>query len=154
MCRAKSVSSYTNSILACREARAEGYDEAVLLDTSGFVAEGPGENIFIVKRGTLWEPDNPAALDGITRRSLQALAAELGYGIRTRRLTRDDLYIADEAFFSGTAAEVTPIVEVDRHRIGSGAPGPVTRALQQAFFACVRGESDAHREWLTPVASA
>lgn len=150
MCRAKSVSTYTNSILACREARAEGYDEALLLDTDGFVAEGPGENVFVVKRGVIYEPEITSALDGITRRTLQVLADEAGYEIRARRVTRDELYIADEVFFTGTAAEITPVVEVDRRRVGSGRPGPVTRALQQRFFACVRGEDAAHADWLTP----
>ncbi|QDF95220.1 branched chain amino acid aminotransferase [Azoarcus sp. DD4] len=151
MCRAKSVSTYTNSILACREARAEGYDEALLLDTDGFVAEGPGENVFMVKRGVIYEPEVTSALDGITRRTLQVLADEAGYEIRARRITRDELYIADEVFFTGTAAEITPVVEVDRRRVGSGQPGPVTRALQQRFFACVRGQDAAHADWLTPV---
>lgn len=151
MCRAKSVSTYTNSILACREARAEGYDEALLLDTDGFVAEGPGENVFVVKRGVIYEPEITSALDGITRRTLQVLADEAGYEIRARRITRDELYIADEVFFTGTAAEITPVVEVDRRRVGSGQPGPVTRALQQRFFACVRGRDAAHAGWLTPV---
>lgn len=150
MCRAKAVSTYTNSILACREARAEGYDEALLLDTDGFVAEGPGENVFMVKRGVIYEPEITSALDGITRRTLQVLAEEAGYGIRARRITRDELYIADEVFFTGTAAEITPVVEVDRRRVGSGRPGPVTQELQRRFFACVRGEDAAHADWLTP----
>lgn len=151
MCRAKAVSTYTNSILACREARAEGYDEALLLDTDGFVAEGPGENVFMVKRGVIYEPEITSALDGITRRTLQVLADEVGYEIRARRITRDELYIADEVFFTGTAAEITPVVEVDRRRVGSGLPGPVTQALQRRFFACVRGEDAAHADWLTRV---
>ncbi|KAA3652306.1 MAG: branched-chain amino acid transaminase [Proteobacteria bacterium] len=150
MCRAKSVSTYTNSILACREARQEGYDEALLLDTDGFVAEGPGENVFVVKRGTLYEPEITSALDGITRRTLHALAADAGYTIASRRITRDELYVADEVFFTGTAAEVTPVVEVDRRRVGNGTPGPVTRELQRRFFATVRGEDHTHRDWLTP----
>lgn len=154
MCRAKSVSTYTNSILACREARAEGYDEALLLDTDGFVAEGPGENVFVVKRGVIWEPEITSALDGITRRTIHTLAAEAGYEIRARRITRDELYVADEVFFTGTAAEITPVVEVDRRRVGDGAPGPLTRELQRRFFACVRDEGsdgDRHAEWLTRV---
>lgn len=151
MCRAKSVSTYTNSILACREARAEGYDEALLLDTDGFVAEGPGENVFVVKRGVIYEPEITSALDGITRRTLQVLADEAGCEIRARRITRDELYIADEVFFTGTAAEITPVVEVDRRRVGSGRPGPLTLELQRRFFACVRGEDAAHADWLTPV---
>lgn len=151
MCRAKSVSTYTNSILACREARAEGYDEALLLDTDGFVAEGPGENVFVVKRGVIWEPEITSALDGITRRTIHALAQEAGYEIRARRITRDELYVADEVFFTGTAAEITPVVEVDRRRVGSGQPGVMTRELQQRFFAAVRGEDRRHAEWLTRV---
>lgn len=151
MCRAKSVSTYTNSILACREARAEGYDEALLLDTDGFVAEGPGENVFVVKRGVIWEPEITSALDGITRRTIHALAQEAGYEIRARRITRDELYVADEVFFTGTAAEVTPVVEVDRRRVGNGQPGVMTRELQQRFFAAVRGEDRRHAEWLTRV---
>lgn len=151
MCRAKSVSTYTNSILACREARAEGYDEALLLDTDGFVAEGPGENVFLVKRGVIHEPEITSALDGITRHTLHTLAADAGYEIRTRRITRDELYVADEVFFTGTAAELTPVIELDRRRIGNGRPGPVTRELQRRFFACVRGEpGNGHPDWLTP----
>lgn len=150
MCRAKSVSTYTNSILACREARQEGYDEALLLDTDGFVAEGPGENVFVVKRGQIYEPEITSALDGITRRTIHALAADAGLRIASRRITRDELYVADEVFFTGTAAEVTPVVEVDRRRVGSGSPGPVTRELQRRFFATVRGEDDSHGSWLTP----
>ena len=152
MCRAKSVSTYTNSILACREARAEGYDEAVLLDTDGFVAEGPGENVFVVKRGVIWEPEITSALDGITRRTIHALAQEAGYEIRARRITRDELYVADEVFFTGTAAEITPVVEVDRRRVGKGTPGVVAGELQRRFFAAVRGEDGSHSDWLTRVA--
>lgn len=155
MCRAKTVSTYTNSILATREARADAYDEALLLDTDGFVAEGPGENIFLVRDGVLHEPEIQSALDGITRRSILTLAREAGIAVVSRRITRDELYIADELFFTGTAAEVTPIVELDRRRIGNGTRGPITQALQQAFFACARGEPSEqalrHREWLTPV---
>ena len=152
MCRAKSVSTYTNSILACREARSDGYDEALLLDTDGFVAEGPGENIFLVKRGIIHEPEITSALDGITRRTIHALALEAGYEIVSRRITRDELYVADEVFFSGTAAEITPVVELDRRRISDGSPGPVTRDLQSRFFACVKGSDPTHRAWLTCVA--
>ncbi|TVT47991.1 MAG: branched-chain amino acid transaminase [Denitromonas halophila] len=150
MCRAKSVSTYTNSILACREARLEGYDEALLLDTDGFVAEGPGENVFVVKRGKLYEPEITSALDGITRRTIHALAADAGLEITARRITRDELYVADEVFFTGTAAEVTPVVEVDRRRVGTGRPGPITQDLQRRFFATVRGEDTEHADWLTP----
>ena len=118
MCRSKSVSTYANSILANREARADGYDNALLLDTEGFVAEGSGENIFLVRDGRLIEPEPASALDGVTRRSIIELAREEGIAVESRRVTRDEVYIADEAFFTGTAAEVTPIIEVDRRRIG------------------------------------
>ncbi len=151
MCRSKSASTYANSILANREARADGYDEALLLDTDGFVAEGAGENIFLVRDGRLIEPELASALDGVTRRSIITLAREEGIAIEARRVTRDEVYIADEAFFTGTAAEVTPIIEVDRRRIGNGQPGPLTRLLQQRFFACVRGQDTQHAHWLTPV---
>lgn len=149
MCRAKAVSTYTNAILACREARSDGYDEALLLDTQGFVAEGPGENVFLVRRGRLIAPASSSALDGITRRSVIELAREAGIEVQARPVTRDELYVADEVFFTGTAAEVTPVVEVDRRRIGGGEPGPLTRRLQAAYFDCVRGS---HRpQWRTPV---
>ena len=151
MCRAKSVSTYTNSILACREARSDGYDEALLLDTDGFVAEGPGENVFVIKRGIIYEPEITSALDGITRRTIHTLAREAGYEIVSRRITRDELYVADELFFSGTAAEITPVVEVDRRRIGAGEPGPLTRNLQSRFFACVTDSDKKHSDWLTHV---
>jgi len=151
MCRSKSVSTYANSILACREARADGYDEALLLDTDGFVAEGSGENVFMVRDGILYEPDTASALDGITRRTVHALAAEAGLEVHRKRITRDEAWIADEVFLTGTAAEITPVVELDRRRIGNGRPGPVTRALQTAYFAAVRGEDGTDRGWLTPV---
>jgi branched-chain amino acid aminotransferase len=151
MCRAKTISTYTNSILATREARTEGYHEALLLDTEGFVAEGAGENVFFGRDGVLHEPEIQSALDGITRRTLLTLAAEEGISVVSRRVTRDELYIADEAFFSGTAAEVTPIVEIDRRRIGSGKRGPITQRLQERFFGCVRGQDGRHRDWLTLV---
>jgi branched-chain amino acid aminotransferase len=141
------VATYTNSILALREARAEGRDDALLLDTDGCVSEASGANVFLVREGVLLEPDSPSALDGITRRTLRTLAAELGIALQRRRLTRDDAWIADEVFLCGTAAEITPVVEVDRRRIGDGAPGPVTRALQARYFAAVRGGS--HPEWLS-----
>lgn len=151
MCRSKSVSTYANSILAHREARADGFDEAILLDTDGFVAEGSGENVFLVRDGRLIEPEIASALEGVTRRSILALAAEEGLAVETRRVTRDELYIADEVFLTGTAAEVTPVVEVDRRRVGDGRRGPVTRRLQERFFACVRGADARHADWLTPV---
>jgi branched-chain amino acid aminotransferase len=149
MCRSKSVSTYANSILANGEARDDGYDEALLLDTDGFVAEGSGENIFLVRDGKLIEPELASALEGVTRRAIIDFAHEAGIPVQARRVTRDEVYIADEAFFTGTAAEVTPIVEVDRRRIGSGKPGPVTRLMQQKFFACVRGEDKTRESWLT-----
>lgn len=149
MCRAKSVSTYTNSILATREAKAEGYDEAILLDTEGFVAEGASANLFIVRDGVLIEPEVQSALDGITRRTLLALAKEEGIEVASRRMTRDELYICDEAFLTGTAAEVTPIVEIDRRPVGDGKRGPITERLQRRFFAAARGEDEAHRDWLT-----
>jgi branched-chain amino acid aminotransferase len=152
MPRAKLAATYANSILATLEASQDGYDEALLLDVDGFVAEGAGENLFVVKHGRLYEPEPTSALAGITRDSVIALARERGYEVSARRLTRDDVYIADEAFFCGTAAEVTPIVELDRRTIGDGGPGPVTRAIQRAFFDAVSGRDARHRDWLTPVA--
>jgi len=151
MPRAKVASTYANSILANTEAIEHGYDEAILLDTDGFVAEGSGENIFIVKNGVLYEPEIASALTGITRDSIHAIAADLGLTIQTRRLTRDDLYIADEAFFTGTAAEVTPIREIDNRRIGQGNRGPVTEKLQKAFFDVVHGRNPKYMHWLTKV---
>ncbi|WP_019936526.1 branched-chain amino acid transaminase [Bordetella sp. FB-8] len=151
MPRAKVASTYANSILANNEALQDGYDEALLLDTEGFVAEGSGENVFIVKDGVLYEPEIASALTGITRSTVHALAADLGVKVITRRLTRDDLYIADEAFFTGTAAEVTPIREIDNRRIGSGSRGPITAQLQNAFFDLVAGRNPKYAHWLTLV---
>ena len=153
MCRAKYSGTYANSILANLEATAHGYDEALLLDVDGFVAEGSGENLFIVKNGEIFEPELTSALIGITRQSVITLAREMGYAVTARRITRDDLYVADEAFFTGTAAEVTPIREVDGRVIGEGRRGPVTTKLQTAFFDCVTGKSERHGDWLTPVAA-
>jgi len=151
MCRAKYSGTYANSILANREALDHGYDEALLLDVDGFVAEGAGENLFIVKNGRLYEPEITSALVGITRSSVIELAAGLGMEVTSRRLTRDDVYIADEAFFTGTAAEVTPIRELDGRQIGAGRAGPVTKKLQKAFFDVVTGKDKQHRHWLTKV---
>ena len=151
MPRAKVSATYANSILANSEALQEGYDEALLLDTEGFVAEGAGENLFIVKDGVLCEPEIASALTGITRSSIHALAADLGIPVLTKRLTRDDVYIADEAFFTGTAAEVTPIREVDRRQIGAGRRGPITEKMQKAFFDVVNGRNPKYHEWLTKV---
>ncbi|WP_410474321.1 branched-chain amino acid transaminase [Guyparkeria sp. TX1] len=139
MCKAKANGAYMNSMLALREATAAGYDEAMLLDTQGFVAEGSGENIFIVRDGTLFTPDLTAALDGITRRTIIALANQFGIPVVEKRITRDEVYIADEAFFTGTAAEVTPIREVDDRPIGSGVRGPITERLQSTYFDLVEG---------------
>jgi branched-chain amino acid aminotransferase len=152
MCRAKYSGTYANSILANLEATEHGYDEGLLLDVDGFVAEGSGENLFIVRGGKIYEPELTSALIGITRRSIITLAEEMGYSVAAGRITRDDLYIADEAFFTGTAAEVTPIREVDGRTIGSGKTGPVTARLQKAFFDVVNGNNDKYRDWLAPVA--
>lgn len=146
--RAKISGYYVNSQFAKREVKKAGYDEALLLDTDGYVAEGPGENIFIVRRGVLKTPPLTSVLDGITRDTIMTLAAELHIPVKEERLTRDDLYIADEAFFTGTAAEVTPIREIDDRTIGPGQPGPITLKLQDTFFAVVRGQAD-HPDWLT-----
>lgn len=151
MCRSKSVSTYANSILANREARLDGYDEALLLDTDGFVAEGSGENIFLVRDGKLIEPELASALEGVTRRAIIDFAREAGIPYEARRVTRDEVYIADEVFFTGTAAEVTPVVEVDRRRIGSGKRGPITELMQKKFFDCVYGEDTTRASWLTYV---
>lgn len=151
MCKTKATGNYINSMLALREAQACGYDEALLLDTEGYVAEGSGENIFLLRDGVIYTPELTSALDGITRNTLVTLAREAGYQVREKRLTRDEVYIADEAFFTGTAAEVTPIRSLDDRTIGSEVPGPVTRELQQMFFAQVNGERASHPEWLTPV---
>jgi branched-chain amino acid aminotransferase len=154
MCRAKYSGTYANSILANAEALDHGYDEGLLLDVDGFVAEGAGENLFVVKNGKIYEPELTSALIGITRETVIQLAADLGYEVRAKRITRDDLYIADEAFFTGTAAEVTPIREVDGRQIGIGRRGPVTGKIQKAFFDLVNGRNRKYRSWLTPVAAA
>jgi branched-chain amino acid aminotransferase len=151
MARAKVASTYANSILANHEAVVNGYDEALLLDVDGFVAEGAGENLFIVKNGRIYEPELTSALSGITRDTVITLAGELGYEVEARRLTRDDVYIADEAFFTGTAAEVTPIRELDNRVIGAGSCGPVTQKIQNAFFDVVSGGNAKHQGWLAGV---
>jgi len=151
MCRAKYSGTYANSILANLEATEHGYDEALLLDVDGFVAEGPGENLFVVKNGQIFEPEIASALIGITRATIHTLAKELGYTVVSKRLTRDDIYIADEAFFTGTAAEVTPIRELDGRTIGAGRRGPITTQLQRLFFDVVNGKVPTHADWLTPV---
>jgi branched-chain amino acid aminotransferase len=151
MCRAKYSGTYANSILANMEATEHGYDEALLLDVDGFVAEGAGENLFVIKDNRIYEPEIASALIGITRASVHALANELGYTVTSKRLTRDDIYIADEAFFTGTAAEVTPIRELDNRQIGEGKRGPITGKIQSLFFDVVNGKVPAHADWLTSV---
>lgn len=151
MCRAKANGNYMNSMLALKEALECGYDEALLLDAEGYVMEGSGENIFIVRDGVLYTPDLTSALDGITRRTVIRLAEEAGLKVIEKRITRDEVYIADEAFFTGTAAEVTPIREVDRRAIGSGTRGPITEMLQSKYFDVVHGRSLAHTDWLSLV---
>jgi branched-chain amino acid aminotransferase len=151
MPRAKVAATYANSILANMEAIEHGYDEALLLDTDGFVAEGAGENLFVVKDGVIYEPEIASALTGITRATVHTLAKELGYTVVSKRLTRDDIYIADEAFFTGTAAEVTPIRELDNRQIGEGKRGPITAKIQSLFFDVVNGKVPAHANWLTKV---
>ena len=151
MCRAKANGNYINSMLALQEAVRDGYDEALLLDVDGYVAEGSGENIFAVFDGELHTPTLLSALDGITRKTIVTLAAELDIKLVERRMTRDELYVADEAFFTGTAAEVTPIRELDGRSIGSGSRGPITERLQSLYFDHVTGKRDDHPEWLTYV---
>ena len=153
MARAKMSGTYPNSVLATLEATQHGYDEGLLLDVEGYVAEGAGENIFLIKDGKIWEPELTSALTGITRSSVIELAEGLGYKVGAKRLTRDDIYIADECFFTGTAAEVTPIRELDGRSIGEGKAGPVTQAIQKAFFDVVTGKDRKHRHWLTPIES-
>jgi branched-chain amino acid aminotransferase len=148
---AKAAGQYLNSVLAKEESVKAGYDEAILLDQQGFVSEGSGENIFVIKNGKSYDPELTSALVGITRDAVANFAADMGLTLEARRLTRDDIYIADEAFFTGTAAEVTPIRELDRRVIGAGHAGPVTKALQKAFFDVVSGKDKKHRHWLTPV---
>jgi len=151
MCKAKANGNYMNSMLALQEALSCGYDEAMLLDNEGYVSEGSGENIFIVRNGVLYTPELTSALEGITRDTIMTLAAEEGLSIREKRITRDEVYVADEAFFTGTAAEVTPIREVDDRAIGNGGRGPVTEKLQTLYFDQVHGRREDHPEWLTLV---
>ena len=151
MTRGKISGYYVNSILAKREAKANGYDEAILLDPDGYVSEGTGENIFIVRKGRLKTTPLTSILEGITRNAVLDLAREQGIAVMEERFTRDEMYIADEVFVTGTAAELTPVREIDNRRIGTGKPGPVTAALQKRFFAIVRGEDASHESWLTRV---
>jgi branched-chain amino acid aminotransferase len=152
MCKAKASGNYINSILALREALQSGAEEALLLDPEGYVAEGSGENFFMVRDGVIYTPELNSCLDGITRDTVMQLAKGLGYRVREKRISRDEVYIADEAFFTGTAAEVLPIRVLDGRDIGDGARGPVTQQLQEAFFDLVRGRDQARAHWLTPVA--
>jgi branched-chain amino acid aminotransferase len=149
--KSKAVGHYVNSILASREARTAGYDEALLLDVDGYVAEASGENVFLVTDGTVKTTPLPTVLAGITRHAILRVLADLGIAVREERFTRDELYLADEAFLTGTAAEVTPVRELDGRRIGDGTPGPTTRRLQELFFAIVRGREDRYRSWLAYV---
>ena len=152
MCKAKATGNYINSLLALREAIESGAEEALLLDNEGYVAEGSGENVFMVRNNTIYTPELTSCLEGITRDTIFALAAELGYQIRERRITRDEVYVADEAFFTGTAAEVVPIRMLDGRVIGSGSRGPVTEKLQSMYFDSVRGNRSQNSQWLDPVA--
>lgn len=151
MIKAKANGNYMNSIMANTEATRDGYDEAILLDAQGYVAEGSGENIFTVRDGVLYTPALDVALDGITRRSVIAIASEMGLKVVEKRLTRDELYVADEVFFTGTAAEVTPIREIDGRQIGIGERGPITAEIQQRYFDIVQGKNPKYRDWLTYV---
>ena len=151
MTRAKANGNYINSMLALQEAISGGADEAMLLDPEGYVAEGSGENIFLVKNGVIYTPEVTSCLNGITRNTILTLAGEHGLQVVEKRITRDEVYIADEAFFTGTAAEVTPIREVDGRQIGAGRRGPITEKLQTAYFDLVTGKTDAHAEWRTLV---
>lgn len=149
MCKAKANGQYINSMLALQEALTDGYDEALLLDNEGYVAEGSGENFFIIRKDVIYTPDLTSALDGITRNTIMQLAATIGLEVRERRITRDEVYIADEAFFSGTAAEVTPIRELDNRTIGNGTRGPITEQLQKMYFDVVQGKDGRFSDWLT-----
>jgi branched-chain amino acid aminotransferase len=151
MTRAKVSGYYVNSILAKCEVKKDGYDEAILLDPEGYVAEGTGENVFLVRKGQIKTTPLTSILEGITRNSVLQLARESNVPAVEERFTRDALYVADEVFVTGTAAELTPVTEIDGRRIGSGVPGPITKALQKRFFEIVRGEDQAHASWLTRV---
>ena len=151
MTKTKTVGNYVNSILAKREAIHAGFDEAILLDTEGYVSEASGENIFIVKDGVLKTPPLTSILPGITRDCILTLAGDMGIPAKEDRFSLDELYLADEAFLTGTAAEVTPVREVDGRLIGPGKPGPVTQKLQKAFFAVVKGQDQSYARWLTYV---
>jgi branched-chain amino acid aminotransferase len=152
MCKAKANGHYINSLLALQEALDSGCEEALLLDNEGYVAEGSGENFFLVRDGIIYTPELTSCLDGITRNTIFHLAADCGYTIKEKRITRDEVYVADEAFFTGTAAEVLPIRELDGRQIGEGRRGPITTRLQDLYFKSVRGELPGHTNWLAPVA--
>jgi branched-chain amino acid aminotransferase len=151
MVRAKASGYYINSILANQEVTTEGYDEALLLDTDGYVSEGAGENVFLIRNGKIYTPDLASCLDGITRDAVLTMARDLGIDVIEKRITRDELYCADEAFFTGTAAEITPIRELDNRQIGIGSRGPVTEKLQSLFFDVVAGKAPQYQHWLTRV---
>jgi len=151
MCKAKANGHYINSMLALQEALRDGYDEALLLDVEGFVAEGSGENLFVVKDGVVYTPELTSALNGITRNTIFQLAHDLGIEVREKRITRDEVYVADEAFFTGTAAEVTPIRELDGRQIGIGKRGPITEKLQTRYFDAVHGRIAEYSDWLSLV---
>jgi len=149
--RAKASGYYINSILANQEVTANGYDEALLLDIEGYVSEGSGENLFMVRNGVIYTPDLASCLEGITRESVMQIAKDLGYEVKEKRITRDEIYSADEAFFTGTAAEVTPIRELDDRTIGDGKKGPITAKIQDTYFSAVYGKNDRYQSWLTYV---
>jgi branched-chain amino acid aminotransferase len=151
MVRAKASGYYINSILANQEALTDGYDEALLLDTDGYVSEGSGENVFIVKNGKIYTPDLASCLDGITRDAVLTMARDMGIEVIEKRITRDEMYCCDEAFFTGTAAEITPIRELDNRQIGAGHRGPITEKLQTLFFEVVAGRAPKYQHWLTLV---
>jgi branched-chain amino acid aminotransferase len=151
MTKSKISGNYVNSVLAKNEVKKAGYDEAIMLDTEGYVAEGSGENIFIVRQAQIKTTPFTSVLPGITRDSILTIAKDKGYAVREERFTRDELYTADEAFFTGTAAELTPIREVDNRKIGSGCPGPITSDLQQSFFKIIKGKEKKYASWLTCV---
>ncbi|MBK1888189.1 MULTISPECIES: branched-chain amino acid transaminase [unclassified Marinobacter] len=151
MCKAKANGNYINSMLALNEAIASGCEEALLLDNEGYVAEGSGENIFIMRNGILHTPELTSCLEGITRQTILDFAAELNIPVKERRITRDEVYVADEAFFTGTAAEVLPIRELDGRAIGAGKRGPVTEKLQAMYFDAVKGKLPQHSDWLTHI---
>jgi branched-chain amino acid aminotransferase len=149
MTKSKIAGNYVNSVLAKNEVKKAGYDEAIMLDTEGYVSEASGENIFMVRDGVIKTTPLTSILPGITRHSVITIAQDKGYQVKEERFTRDELYTADEAFFTGTAAEVTPIREVDNRNVGSGCPGPVTAELQGTFFKIIKGKNEKYQSWLT-----